>query len=211
MKKKALLIACIFLAFIILAGTKPVHAQEPIFAVSPATITVDAPGQEFTVNFTVVGSPEVDFWSFNLTWNPAVLSITNPNTDIVEGDFLKKGGASTIFVFKDPDYTMGSIEEINCGILTTGATVTGDGLLCKINFTAVAIGESPINIDFAYLLIGIAEVYYPEIQDGSVTVIPEFPPTILIAIFLTATMAITLLMKTIKSRKRQEYIATLQN
>lgn len=199
MKKGIIISICALLAFLILAWTRTVNSNGPVFSVTPSVITVDSPGESFTINITVTGAPTVDFWMVNVTWNAAVLNISKPYASkIVEGSFFKSNG-TTVFVYQDP--IPGAIADMGCGFLT-GGPASGDGVLVSITFDAIAVGESPINLDFGYMLNGMQYVEVA-LVNGSVNVIPEFPHGIIIPVFLISTVAIALTAKILMTRKRQ--------
>ena len=83
MRKKILLSLCFFLLYAILAGTRTSNAQEISFTVTPSYVEIPSPGQTATVNITVTNAPVVDFWMVNVTWDPAVLSIPDPNLSLI--------------------------------------------------------------------------------------------------------------------------------
>jgi hypothetical protein len=198
MRKKILLILCILLMYAILSMARTANAQTPVIAVDPASVTVDEPGQSVSVNITVTDAPDVTQWALNVTWNPAVLEIVDPDNDIVEGPFLKNVG-STMFAFKP--VTPGCIPEM-FSMLMVDKNASGNGVLCTITFNATAPGATEINIDFGIFLQGL-NVIWPELTDGTVTVIPEFPMSVLLPLFLTTTAVIIAIAKTFLSRKRR--------
>jgi hypothetical protein len=162
----------------------PVSAtpETPVFAVEPSSQTVPEPGQTFQIDITVTDSPPVVLWALNLTWNPNVLNITKPSTDIVEGDFLKREG-STIFLYKPINYTAGSLREMFCATMFF-KTSSGNGVLCRITFTAVAAGHSDIDICWGVLVNPELYKFYPILMDGTVEVGRPSPP------FISATINI---------------------
>jgi len=204
MERKLLLSTSILLLLcVILAQTRTAKAQAPVFAAEPSSQTISQPGIEFSVNITVTNSPPVIQWALNLSWNPNVLNITNPGTDLIEGDFLKRAG-STAFMAKTYNISDGFIPEMSCIIMAV-ATSSGDGLLCTINFTSIAMGSSDIDIIWGTLTNETGYMYSPTLIDGTVEVIPEFPANMLLPIFLIATTIITLIATT-WARKRRDHL-----
>jgi len=148
--------------------------ETPVFAVEPSSVIIPEPDQTFQINITVTNSPPVVLWALNLSWNPAVLNLTDPYRDIAEGDFLRRIG-TTIFLCKPINYSAGSIREMACGLLT-GAS-SGSGVLCTITFTAIGVGHSDIDICWGVLVDETLYEYYPTLIDGKVDVGPTGPRT----------------------------------
>ena len=201
MGKKALLLICTFFLCIVLARTGTVDAGISTLAVYPSSQIVSQPGKYFTVNFTITGAPALTQWIVNnITWNPAVVSLaTNTTGDIIEGPFLKAFGATTFLVTPNP--TEAKIDEATC-ILSIATGSGGSGTLFTINFTSKAVGFSDIKIQVGVLLKGLELADLPNITNGTVTVVPEFPASMLLPLFLGATST-ALIARTVWSRKRR--------
>jgi hypothetical protein len=181
-----------------LAKTTGVKAQTPTFTVSPTSLEIPEAGRSFNITITVTDSPAVVQWALNITWDPAVLNITNPNTDVREGNFFQ--GHTTMFLVKPPQ--PGLISEMTC-VLLDPTTVSGSGTLCEITFTAIDVGQTSIDIVWGVLVYEDGTELHPTLVDGSVTVIPEFQPFMLLALFLAATATITIMTRNAHRRKYQ--------
>jgi len=99
-------------------------------------------GSSFWVNLTIYDSPPIVQWMAVISWDPTLVEIVNPDTDIVEGPFLKNVG-TTMFLVKPPE--PGLIPEMTC-LLLVAKTASGSGCLAQIKFHAIGYAESSPNI-----------------------------------------------------------------
>jgi hypothetical protein len=195
MGKKLLLIFSMFFVCLMLTRTCTTNASTPIFAVDPPSQIITEPGITFKVNITVTDSPAVVQWALNVTWDPETLNFTS----ITEGNFLKQKG-STMFLSKPAQ--PGILPEVTC-ILMVAGTVNGSGTLCEITFNATAMDVSDININWGVLIDEDGYEITPILVNGTATVVPEFPNSMLLPMFLTATITTALIARTLWSRKRR--------
>jgi len=200
MGKKILPLICILLSYIILARVGTADAQQATLSVIPDSITVDEPGQLFTVDVTITDAPLMTQYIIrNITWDPDIIELEHgTKADFVQGPFLSSAG-STVFLLKTPE--LGRQPEVTCATLGL-ETNSGDGTFFTIKFKAKAMGESDIDIAYCVLMNGITIVDTPDRQKAHVTVMPEFPASMLLPLFLTAT-SIALIAATVWSRKRR--------
>lgn len=204
MEKKILPLFCMLFMCMITMRTGTASAQGPIVSIDPATITVNQPNTAFAVNITVTNAVNItQFIIQNMTWNPNILQV-NLTSDIVEGPFLKAVD-TTVFLAKPPNNTIGRLPEVTCITLTL-KKVSGNGTLYTIWFFAKATGVTQLSFSSATYLLDIDQVIYPETEDGAITVIPEFPTSMLLPLFLIITTAITLIATTVRSRRRLGHI-----
>jgi hypothetical protein len=183
-------------------------------AVDPPSKTVDGPGLSFTINVTLSIAHKIDFFDiYDITWNSTVLELeTGTDDDIVEGPYMKAFG-TTVFTFAGINNTIGTIGEVACGYLTS-SEANGTGVLFSIKFKSTddarAGDTSPIAIgDGTYLLDAKTDQSWfmnstngLQIDDGSVNIVPEFPASVLLPLFLVAT-TIAIAAATLSSRKRR--------
>lgn len=211
MEKKTLTLACMFILCIILARAGTADAADTaIMAVDPPSKIVDAPNLSFTINVTLSIAHKIDFFDiYDITWDSTVLELeTGTGADIVEGPYMKAFG-STLFTFTGINNAIGKIGEVACGYLTA-SEANGTGVLFSIKFKSKAAGISPITIGHeTYLLDSKTNASWYmdstnglQINDGSVNVIPEFPTSVLLPLFLVAT-TIAIAAATLSSRKRR--------
>jgi len=198
MGKKTLLLTCTFLLCIFLARAGTVDAAISTVAVNPPSLTVLQPNQSFTVIINITNAPTMTQYLLNITWDPDVLELeTGTEADVVEGPFLKSFG-STIFLVKTPEPDR--LPEVTCGLLYGYAN--GDGDLFTIKFRSKAVGVSDINIAYCVLFNELVVADIPNLQKGTVTVLPEFTAFMLLLLLLTTT-AFALITKKVWSRKRR--------
>ena len=198
MGSKKLLLICTFLLYMILARTGTANALgESTIYVDPPTKTVNTPGENFNVTVKVTNGPFMTQYATNLTWNPAVIELqTGTESDVVKGTFLN-GEMFLVTIGTTP----GRIAEITEAKLA--GVASGSGTLFTVKFRSKAVGVTPININFAVFLNGLDVADEPTRNNATVTVLPEFPATLLLSFFLTAT-AIAFIAKTMLSRKRRD-------
>ena len=199
MRMKLLLLTCIYITCITIASTGTVNAQPTLISIDPSHQEVSQPGIKFEVRINITETPSIVQWMVRIQWNASVLEIVDPNTDLIEGDFLKSNG-STVFVWKP--LQPGKIPEITCGYLVDKVR-SGSGTLFTINFTTKAVGETDIEIYGSDLLDRDMYSVPHSVVNGTVTVVPEFPASMLLAIFLIITTAAAFIAKTTRSRRRQ--------
>lgn len=115
-------------------------------SILPSSVSV-APGQIFTLDIAVSDVTDLYAFEFDLGFNPAVLSANG----VTEGPFLATGG-STFFIEGAIDNTTGAISATGNSLLTAIAGVSGNGVLARASFTALAPGATNINL-FGILLL----------------------------------------------------------
>jgi hypothetical protein len=202
MKKKILLLPCLFLIYITLTGIGTTNANGSFITVV-APSTNPEPGQLFRVNITITSSPLITQWIIrNVTWDPAYMELeTNTTASFVKGTFLEPYG-STVWLTKKPNNVSGIAPELSCAYLDGGPCPGGDGLLCQIRFRAKAVGSSEIRIAVAWLLDGMNMQPDPARVNSTIIVIPEFPTSMVIPVFLITT-TVALIAATVLHRKRR--------
>lgn len=206
MGKKRLLLICTLFLCIILTRAKTTEAQQPTckIIVHPSYYEVSAPGEEFEIYINITDAPEIDFWAIqNITWDPNIIELRYGNeSDFVEGSYMQPYG-TTGFVVTGINQTAGRVEEAMNGYLTISYRPPGSGDLFKILFRGKAVGSTMISMESAYLLNSKDPDWYllPELESGSVVVIPEFS-NLLLPLFLVTTAASALIASKIKSKKR---------
>ena len=131
------------LAFAVVCTATPASAL-PILSLSgPSSV---APGGAFEVQVNIdLNTPDASgelfdlaSFEFGISYLADVLQLTG----IVEGEFLGGGGATLFQTFVDG--TSGQPGAL--GISLTGSVQGGTGVLAVLQFTALAVGASPIGI-----------------------------------------------------------------
>jgi hypothetical protein len=208
LKEKTMRIAALLiLGFTALFLTSPVNADGTIISVInpetgdsnfvfPSSTPVNS---TFLANITITDVTGLAGWQLNLTWDPTLIKINTTDDIYRPADAIF--GATAIEVAKNikPGMVYWAVSR---GI--GRPTFTGDGILCQINFTILKNDtEGPLTCPMHFDLVSsfptkITDVYGDPIaftpQDGSY-VIPEFPTTTLLALFLIITMLAFLFQK----------------
>ncbi len=144
-------------------------------AAPAATITIEptsnttSVGGAFNIAVQVTGVSDLYAYQFDLSFGPAVVSITN----VTEGGLLPSGGSTFFFP--------GAIDNVSGTLtLTAGSLqgpvpgVNGSGTLATVLFTGVGFGATPVTLSNVVLLDSAgSDIAGTTIQNGSVTVVPE--------------------------------------
>lgn len=210
MGKKTLLLICTLFIWITLAAPRTVeaHPENKIF-VYPASLQVNAPGEIFEIYINITVEHAIDFFAIqNITWNPNIIELRYGNeSDFIEGEYMKDYG-TTGFVVTGINQTTGRINEAMNGYISISERPPGSGNLFKIIFRGKAVGQTTISMESAYLLDAITDPeWYLDpsngliLEDGTVTIIPEFPTVILMLLLLIAATTSTLLASKVRSKK----------
>jgi hypothetical protein len=182
------------------------HADGTVISVSPLYTEVQESdiNKTFDITINITNSPPVIQWMLRVSWNPAVLQLKgNPK----EGTFLSNVG-STTFLYKNINNTLGRIGEMTCIIMTAGQSASGNGDLVYLTFNATAPGESGIIIYESALVTATtppANATYT-VTPGQVIVIPEFPASMILPLFIILTAAIVITIKILRPKRLREYI-----
>ena len=126
-----------------------VNLSGSILAAGTSVISVSAPAQavsygtQFTVNINVQPNNAIAGAQFNLSFNPALVSVNS----ITEGNLFKQGGASTYFKQGTVNNTTGTVMGVAGAITTPGKTVSSAGIFAVITMTAgTSQGTSTLNL-----------------------------------------------------------------
>jgi hypothetical protein len=168
--------AVLFKAFFILT----VAASAATVSVDPVSIFIQ---DDATVDIDVLVRDVTDLFAyqFDIAFNPLVLSALS----VSEGAFLSSGGA-TLFVGGVINSVAGTITFTANTLIGPVAGVTGTGNLATIQFSALSSGTSPISISNVLLLDSVGNDILTNLQQGSVTVVPEPSFAMLVAVVLGA-------------------------
>jgi hypothetical protein len=136
-------------------------------------IPAQSAGSTFNVDIRVDNtssvSPGINSYSYALTWNPAVLNVTNVN-DAFSGSFLNSGAnLGTVESLGDlpANDTKGQliIGDIILNTSDFAACATGSGVLTTVTFRVLTTGRSNINLQPSD--VGVAYLTYPDSQGNS--------------------------------------------
>ena len=100
-------------------------------------------GDTFTVRLQTENADNLAGWQTNIIFNKAVLKVSS---GAIEGDFLKQGDGRTFFQAGTINNTTGKITGIKAVQLSKGK-MTRQGTLFSVRFTAIANGESRLDVD----------------------------------------------------------------
>jgi len=182
------------------------YAQGTIMSVAPSVITVGEEGQPlptdpFIVNITVANVVDLQNWQVRLDFDPSILNITDPENDIFHpSDHVFAG--HTIFAPAPVVYNPDPESPLGASLLWTTQDLDltgfdGNGTLCSIRFVGIGVGTTELILRltppgncFLEDLEGNDISFTAE--DGSVTVIPEFP-FLLAPVFMVATLVAIIL------------------
>jgi hypothetical protein len=143
-----LAVVLILAAYLYLRPTQAVLSVDKIYNVSEAGSTV-------LVNFTLTKVSTCSGWQIKLTWDPYYLNVTSgqppyvggPPVEVREGPFFKTVNASTIMVFNEMNFSKGVMIVADFFTTGSGKFVNGTGVILSINFTAVHVGTSTIELN----------------------------------------------------------------
>lgn len=174
----------------------------PAIAVIPQTITVGEEGvplptEPFTINVTITNVTDMLCWQVKIYYDTAILNCTEaefPTDHVFAGKLFFPAGPVI-----EQNYVM-----VGASLAYEADVFSGNGTLCQITFIGKAVGTSLLEFD-------VEETYYTDYdlnildattEDGSVTVVPEFPPSLIIPLFIMVTLAAAVLVKTAWFKRR---------
>jgi len=184
--------------------TMPVFAAEQSINVHPSHQEVDI-GEEFTVtiNVTDILDPGIFAYELRLYYDNTLMDATN--AEIPDGHFFTPETTPGIFIV-DPG-TINQDEGFVSFALTCMApepAKNGSGTLAVVTFNGTAVGHSTLELrDVIFAGPGGVEIPPEEylVNDGNVLVIPEFPTSLALALFMTMTLVAIIIRKTRRSRQ----------
>jgi hypothetical protein len=151
-----------------------VYAESTRIFLDPASQTVAAVGDIYTVNVSISDVSNLYGYELKLYYNSTLMN----GTQAIEGPFLKSGGGQTFFYtvnFTDNYNSTHGLLYIACTLTENLSGVSGNGVLATIKFESLALGNSS--------LLHLADVKASdpnassishEDSDGIITVLPEF-------------------------------------
>jgi hypothetical protein len=124
-------------------------------------------GDVITVQIAISNAARVGSVPFHVAYDPAMLRFV-PNA--VEGDFLRQGGATTIF-----NAQASTQNEVFVALSRLGApTGAGDGgVLCTLSFEAIAAGNSQLTFTQASVLDPQGQPLLANFSGGAQVMIQE--------------------------------------
>ena len=119
--------------------------SDPTFSFSIDTTSVVI-GDTFTLYLNANEITNLARWQCDIVFDPNVLEAV----EVLEGDFLKEGDATTIFLKSTIDNTAGKITGLGTVSLSNDGG-SGTGRLLSVAFVAKAIGEAQVTLDNLYV------------------------------------------------------------
>jgi hypothetical protein len=156
--KRTSFIALAFLVSVGLTGMGAVEATQ----VSAPFVTV-AVGDVFTISIAVSDAADLTSWQLDLSFDPAVVAAGA----VTEGPFLAGFGA-TLFTAGVVDSTTGLVSLVADAFVDLPPDPSGSGILATIEFTALAVGVSPLTLSSVFLNL-VDEGF--DIANGQITVL----------------------------------------
>ncbi len=135
----------------------------PIISVNPENTLVDLPGDNFSIDVNVTNAQNTWAFEFQMDWNPSILNITS----VTNGSFLSQGGE--LYCANDTQYDDGFVM-FACTLLEPATSQSDNGTLAIIDFTALDVGNTELNLSNTKLLNDNLENYTHEKSDGNVKV-----------------------------------------
>jgi len=172
-----------------------------ILSVVPQTITVGEvgvplPTAPFTVNITIANVTGMYGWQVKVYFNDTILNCTGaayPTNHVFAGkQFIP------VTPMIEQDYVL-----FGANLFYEADVFSGNGTLCQITFIGKAVGTSDLRFDtestypLDYDLVKINKT----LEHGNVNVIPEFPPSLIALLLITATLVATVLRKKLHGLK----------
>jgi hypothetical protein len=170
-RKKILHLA--LLSFVVIVfGAVPARADS-VVSIQPS-VSIPGVGETFDVLVEISSVSDLYAFQFDISFDPAILSAI----DVTEGSFLP-GGGFTFFIPGSIDNIGGSISFTADILLTAVSGVSGSGTLADLQFQALTVGTSPVNLSNVILLdSNLSDIPY-NTSNGSVSPVPE-PSTVLL-------------------------------
>ena len=200
MKGKTLLSLAIVLSVTMtLLPILRVSAVTTNLKITPALVEDVPVGTNFDVNLEVQDVTELWSWMCVISWDPSVLSCVS----VSRGPFIPD---PVMWLAAPPNAS--AIPSQSCISMTVPKTgYNGSGTLATITFNATAVGNTYLRLTGTYLLDPKTTSTKPvliehTVEDGTVTVVPEFPTSIILPLFLMATAGIAVLVKIFAKKSR---------
>lgn len=147
--------------FLLVVGWAPAVVEATQISAPFVTVGV---GDTFTIPISITDAADLSAWQFDLAFDPTIVMANS----LTEGSFLSSGGtASTVFTPGVIDNGGGSISLVADLYSDFGTLPSGDGVLAEIEFTALALGVSPLT--FSNVFLNLSDTGF-DITNGQITV-----------------------------------------
>jgi hypothetical protein len=145
-------------------ATQATASAIPVVSVSTPAPTVNV-GASVVVDINISGVSDLYGFQFDLGFDPSVLSAGNSS----EGTLLPTGGP-TFFIPGTIDNLGGNVAATADTLIGVIPGVTGNGLLATIDFTALGVGSSGLELANVILLDSQLNEIPDTLVNGSITV-----------------------------------------
>jgi hypothetical protein len=115
-------------------SVSPPAEKAGVLYLEPANLTI-TPSQDFTVELKVTSITDLKGYSVTLSYDPTLISLQ----EVTEGSFFSSKG-KTLFYTKEDNGTI----LIDCALLGSGLSVSGEGTLATLSFTSLKAGSTSI-------------------------------------------------------------------
>jgi len=137
----------LFASMVLMFVSKPVGAAElTTISLNPSTLEVPAPGANFTIDVNITDVANMQGYEFKLGFNTTLLNATG----VTQGPMNPLG---TTLGPVDPDtFEWTPLQNVSDGfvwviaVLPLGQAFTGNGTTMTINFTALSMGNSTLDL-----------------------------------------------------------------
>lgn len=166
-------------------GAGPAPATTVSLVADPAAVPV---GGSFAVDVHVADVTDLFAFQFDLAFDPAVVQASA----VLEGGFLASGGGVTSFIPGSIDNGAGTVSFTANTLLGPAGAASGDGVIVRLLFQALAEGHSELLLGNLVLLDAALADIDATVGSGRVTVaapnaVPE-PASALLAAFALAAL-----------------------
>lgn len=169
-------------------------AQQAVVQVVPASYTVPDLGATYNVNITIQDVENLYGYDLKLYYPNDILN----GTSATQGPFLKTGGFNTFFTanFTDKYNATNGLLSVLCSRVGNVSGADGEGTLVIIMFKSKSNGgpETLHLADVALSDPNPAAINFTT-SDGGVTVVPEFPTTLILPLLMISASAAIILRK----------------
>jgi len=197
-KRNILAVAALLLICACMSVPKA-FAQKASLNVEPQEGVISNIGEELTVNITIKDLPSPGMFGYELKLYFDTTYLNATKAEIPSGHFMTPTDPTKIFIV-DPGTINNTLGRVSFALtlLAPEGGKTGTGILCKVTFQGKAVGVSPLTFTDVILVdpdaVEIPKANY-DINDGQITVIPEFSTVLMVLLFLVVTVSAIMLKK----------------
>ena len=211
-RKSILMMSIVFMIYLSIASVRIATAQATEIRVEPATMTLGPDpypvGTEFTVDITIYDVANLYGWEVKAFWDNTILNCTAE-----EYPFFPAGNN-----WEDPNNIKlgpGIDQDYNAshGRWYHGLSAlpmsephpvafTGTLKLATLTFEVLDLGETTIELAETKLADDDASPIDHTTLTSAVTIVPEFPVSMIVPLFIIATLVVVVARKTVWSKER---------